>query len=327
VLIDTGDLVRRLRAEEATAIEQGSWKQAAKHWDAVTRLGGTVLTIAKKLPAPLVTGGAAAARVVLGPDTVPLWEKDLPGGGVPRVARPSADPVAVYFSACIGTMFGPAEGAPGVSSALLDLCDRAGVQVTVPEGIGSMCCGTPWKSKGFTSGYDEMRERVLPALWEASDHGRLPVVCDAASCTEGLERLMVGAAESYPGLRIVDAVAFVDEHVLVGLTVSDKIASLALHPTCSSTHLGTNEALSRIAAEVAVEVVIPDDWGCCAFAGDRGMLHPELTASATRREAASLADRSFTAYASTNRTCELGMTRATGHPYQHLLEVLEQVTR
>ena len=34
-----------------------------------------------------------------------------------------------------------------------------------------------------------------------------------------------------------------------------------------------------------------------------------------------------TAYASVNRTCELGMTRATGHPYQHLLEILEAVTR
>ena len=28
-----------------------------------------------------------------------------------------------------------------------------------------------------------------------------------------------------------------------------------------------------------------------------------------------------------NRTCELGMTRATGHPYRHLLEVLEEATR
>ena len=33
------------------------------------------------------------------------------------------------------------------------------------------------------------------------------------------------------------------------------------------------------------------------------------------------------AYASVNRTCELGMTRATGHPYQHLLEIIEDVTR
>ena len=57
------------------------------------------------------------------------------------------------------------------------------------------------------------------------------------------------------------------------------------------------------------------------------MLHPELTASATAREAASVTSRSFDAYASTNRTCELGLTRATGHEYEHLLETLERAIR
>ena len=327
VLIDTGDLVRRLRAEQRNGIEQAGWKHAAEHWGAVTRAGGLALSAVKKLPAPLVTGAAAAARAVLGADTVPLWQKDLPGGGVPRLARASENPHAVYFAACIGTMFGPADGAPGVSSALLSLCERAGIELMIPEGIGSMCCGTPWKSKGLTDGYRQMQDRVLPALWEASRHGELPVVCDAASCSEGLEHLIGDGGSSYPGLRIVDAVAFVDEHIMPGLNIGRRLESLALHPTCSSTHLGTNDALRRIGAAVAVDVVIPDGWGCCGFAGDRGMLHPELTASATWREAASVAEREFSAYASTNRTCELGMTRATGHPYQHLLEVLEQVSR
>lgn len=327
VLIDTGDLVRRLRSEQRTALEQAGWKQASKHWDAASRTGGFALSLVKKLPAPLVTGAAAAARAVVGPDSIPLWEPDLPGGGVRRVPRPSSNAEAVYFAACIGTMFGPAEGAPGVSSALLTLCERAGVELLVPDGIASMCCGTPWKSKGLTDGYDDMKSRVLPELWEASDHGRLPVICDAASCTEGLERLAAGAEELYPDLRFIDAIAFVDEHVLEGLTVTRKIGSLALHPTCSSTHLGTNDALRRIGEAIAATVVVPDGWGCCAFAGDRGMLHPELTASATRREAESVATRSFDAYASTNRTCELGMTRATGHQYEHLLEVLERATQ
>jgi D-lactate dehydrogenase len=34
-----------------------------------------------------------------------------------------------------------------------------------------------------------------------------------------------------------------------------------------------------------------------------------------------------TAHASCNRTCELGMTRATGSEYQHVLELLEERTR
>ena len=62
---------------------------------------------------------------------------------------------------------------------------------------------------------------------------------------------------------------------------------------------------------------------CCGFAGDRGMLHPELTASATREEAAEVALRASVAHASLNRTCELGMTRATGEPYLHVLQVLD----
>ena len=72
---------------------------------------------------------------------------------------------------------------------------------------------------------------------------------------------------------------------------------------------------------------MPLDAGCCAFAGDRGMLHPELTASATAREAAEVISRNHDAYVSTNRTCEIGMTRATGKPYRHALELLAELTR
>ena len=129
-------------------------------------------------------------------------------------------------------------------------------------------------------------------------------------------------------LTIIDAVQFVADRVLPRLPSNQqRLASLVLHPTCSSTRMGLNPALSRVAEAVADEVRMPDDWGCCAFAGDRGMLHPELTASATAREAASVAELGGDAHASCNRTCELGMTRATGQQYRHVLELLEEVTR
>jgi len=57
------------------------------------------------------------------------------------------------------------------------------------------------------------------------------------------------------------------------------------------------------------------------------MLHPELTASATARESAEVGAGDFDAYASCNRTCEIGMTRATGHEYQHILELLDDAAR
>jgi D-lactate dehydrogenase len=198
--------------------------------------------------------------------------------------------------------------------------------VVILEDIDSLCCGTPWKAKGMAAGYHEMQDRVMPVLWEASRHGELPIVTDGSSCTEGLNVMIHSAAADYPGLWIVDAVAFVHEHVMPKLTVSTRMDFLALHPTYSSTRLGINDALTHLAGTISDDAVVPIDWGCCGFVGDRGMLHPELTASASAPEAAELDKRVFTAYASNDRTCEIWMSRATGHSYQHILELVEQAT-
>jgi D-lactate dehydrogenase len=323
VLINTGDLVKRLRAEHVGKVKQSGWKLAAKHWAGAVSAAGTALNVAAILPPLLVTRASDVARTVVGADTVPRWERDLPRGGSPRHALGNSRCKAVYFPSCVGSMFAPAAGGKGVSAALLSLCQRAEIELSSPDGINGMCCGMPWRSKGLTDGYTEMRARVLAPLWAASRRGELPVVCDGASCTEGLQQLIASAATAYEGLRVIDAVDFIDEYLLERLPVTARIGALALHPTCSSTRIGSNPALLRVATRIADEVIIADDWGCCAFAGDRGLLHPELTASATAAEAAGTVTRSFDAYASTNRTCEIGMTRATGHQYQHLIEVLD----
>jgi D-lactate dehydrogenase len=325
VLINTGDLVRRLRAENAGRIEQAGWSAAATNWDAVSRAGGLALTVVDKLPSALPRLATDAARAVLGADTVPRYTADLPAGGRRRRAVVSAAPVAVYFSSCTTTMFGPAGGGDGVAESFLRLCDRVGIELATPRDLPSLCCGTPWKSKGLVEGYATMTKKVAASLVEATRDGELPVVCDASSCSEGLE-VLLKAADAH-GIRVIDAVAFVAEHVLPALPPGERIASLTVHPTCSSIRLGINGALEAVASAVADEVVVPENWACCAFAGDRGMLHPELTESATAREGAEVRVRASSNHASLNRTCELGMTRATGEPYRHVLELLDEVTR
>ncbi|WP_045746892.1 FAD-binding and (Fe-S)-binding domain-containing protein [Actinoplanes rectilineatus] len=319
VLIDTGDLIRRLRAENNSRVEQRAWATAARHWDGTTRAASTALSVASAAPSALPASATAIGRRILKAGTVPAWSAELPGGGSRRRPRAAAEPAAVYFPACVSTMFGPAATGPGVRDAFLALCDAAGVAIRIPDGISSLCCATPWKSKGLTDGYAVMRAQVVPALREATDDGRLPIVVDAASCTEGLITLLDD------NLTVVDAVAFVDREVLPHLPPARRLASMVVHPTCSSTQLGLNPALLRVAAAAAEQVIEPEDWGCCAFAGDRGLLHPELTASATAAESAALRQQpAANAYASVNRTCELGMTRATGQPYRHVLEILAE---
>ena len=330
VLINTGDLMKQLRADHAGRLAARGWTTAAKHWAGTTRAASRALTVTGRLPAGLVTGPNRLGRKVIDPDTLPLWSPELPGGGQPRPHSAVPGPVAaeaVYFIACVGTMFGPSEAGPGVRESFEQICRRAGITLSYPADLPDLCCGTPWRSKGMTAGYAEMVRRVLPALWAASRQGELPVVCDASSCTEGLRQLVeseIAAGDGrYAALRIVDAVAFVGERVLPHLALTRKIPALALHPTCSSTRMGMNDALRGVAEAVADSVTVPDSWGCCGFAGDRGLLHPELTASATKDQAAELAAGEYDAHVSCNRTCELGMTRATGAQYQHVLELVD----
>lgn len=325
VLINTGLLVKKFRREQVPAAAAATWTVAAKHWKATTAIASTALKVTDALPTPLepvLTGVNKAARAVLSEDTIPLWSPELPGGGAPRRRpRPSDKPAAVYLPACVNVMFGPAEG-PGVQVSFEALCAKAGITLLVPEQIESMCCGTPWSSKGIPKGYEAMRQVVLPSIREATEDGRLPVVCDASSCTEGFRHMI----ETDPTLQVevIDSVAFVAEHVLPVLGEYRKLESLTIHPTCSSTQMGLNPELVQVSEAVAEKVNVPIDWGCCAFAGDRGMLHPELTEAATRPEAAEVARLDAEAHASCNRTCELGLTRATGKPYRHVLELLAE---
>ena len=64
-----------------------------------------------------------------------------------------------------------------------------------------------------------------------------------------------------------------------------------------------------------------------AFAGDRGLLFPELTASATEKESAEVLARAYGGYYSSNITCEIGMSEATGKDYVGIVYLVEKASR
>ncbi|MDR0435612.1 MAG: 4Fe-4S dicluster domain-containing protein, partial [Propionibacteriaceae bacterium] len=334
VSINTGHYVKKLRSAAVPKPVAAGWTFAANHWKGTTGLAAFALSTVKALPGSLQTaviGVDHAARAVIGPDTVPLWSRELPQGGKRRARpAPSIPVAAVYLPACVNAMFGSANSSldgrdgpkpPGVQSAFEWLCALVGIALFVPPDVDMLCCGTVWTSKGILRGKAVMAKKVIKALERATQDWKLPVVCDASSCTEGFQRTV---AEAGIEAKIVDAVQFVAERILPLLPEHTKLPSITLHETCSSTQLGSNEALRQVAGAVAEVVQVPIDKGCCAFAGDRGLLHPELTAAATRAEAAEVARLNATVHASCNRTCELGMTRATGKPYRHVLELLAE---
>ena len=376
--IDTGQIIKAQRASRHGPMVQALGKAAARHWGAIVQVLRVGLRFAQVLPAPVLPAVTRLGRRFMPTDWLPQVGSDLPGPGPARPKRaaggdcrkrqpgsivdpatdaqgdtelaqdePAADPAneVVYFATCINSLFGPAEpNAAGVGQAVQRLAQLTGTRLTLPPHLSALCCGTVWHSKGLTGGSRLMAQRVFGVLWQATDRGRLPVMADAASCSHSLDQLaqylppeQAAMAEK---LQVMDSVSYVARHLIGRLEVPHPLESVAVHPNCSAVHLGAVDDLVAVAELLAQTVYVPKAWGCCGFAGDRGMLHPELTASATQPEANELAaaesarakagaasDGQFSAYVSANRTCELGLSRATGRPYRHVLEVLAEVAQ
>jgi D-lactate dehydrogenase len=160
-------------------------------------------------------------------------------------------------------------------------------------------------------------------------------VIDASSCSLGLRDEVVPALsdenrERHAKLTVLDSVAWAHDRLLPGLTATAKLASVAIHPTCSTRHLGLTTQLKELGEAVAEDVFVPIRATCCGMAGDRGLLHPELTRSAASDEAAELDGHegtAFDAYLCSNRTCEIGLQQGTGRAYESIVLALERATR
>jgi D-lactate dehydrogenase len=177
-----------------------------------------------------------------------------------------------------------------------------------------------------------MANRVVENMWRWSKEGSLPIVCDASSCTLGLKQevldyLTPQNRERHKALTIYDSITWADEKLLPRLNIAQKARTATVHPTCSMHSLGIDTTLRKIAGELSEKPFYPLTSTCCAFAGDRGLLHEELTRSATREEAAEVAGKNLDLYLCANRTCEVGMEHATHAPYESFVYALEELTR
>jgi D-lactate dehydrogenase len=75
----------------------------------------------------------------------------------------------------------------------------------------------------------------------------------------------------------------------------------------------------------ARDVLIPDEVGCCGWAGDRGFSHPELNASALRSLKTQLRPDISQGF-STSRTCEIGLSLHSGISYKSIVYLVDEAT-
>jgi D-lactate dehydrogenase len=332
VSIDTGQLTKRFRKLRHSAAEHRRASWAAEYFDLVERAARIGLRLGHLAETVLGTGALSTlSRAVTGL----TWTSDVPypaSDSWPVTEQKTAR--AVYFPSCVSRVMGRLPGEPAdfsVMAAMLRLAQRAQLPVYVPADAAGVCCGVPFSSKGYDEAYRFTVNRTIGKFWKWSDGGRLPIFIDISPCSYGLLTCRPDLTQEnqrrFDQLHILDSIAFVHDELLPQLTIRQRADAVVLHPVCSVTKMGLGGKLEAIARACADQVVVPNNLGCCGFAGDRGFLFPELTESATRHEAAEIKGGQYDGYFSSSRTCEIGMTRATGEVYRSYLYLLERATR
>lgn len=333
--INTGELTRQLRAEQAKSGGVAGW--IASNFSMVERSLGWGVMAGHALDRLTGTGWRAilpAAERISGV-ILPKWNDSIPAPtkNLYGLHARHGELKFVYFPSCISRQLGTPRDDSHLSLAetLITVSDRAGVTLEIPPDATGVCCGMPFSSKGFTKAYRTTLHRTILKFWEWSEGGRHPIVIDTTSCVHTLrtcqEALSTEDQARYRQMTLLDSLEFIHDTLLPRLEIHPVDEDVVLHPNCSAQKLGLDGKMASIARECARSATVPINLGCCAFAGDRGLLYPELTASATEKESAEVLSHNYGGHYSSNITCEMGMSEATGRDYVGIVYLVEKASR
>lgn len=325
--INTGELVKKLRAQAADHVKTADWLADNFH----TALSGARFTLQAANGARRLLGAPRLSRLstslsTLSHGRVPQWTPAMPQPLKAVQFTPASNdarPRVVYLAACVSRVMGPA-AADREQTSLLDktraLLEKAGYQVIFPDNQDNLCCGQPFASKGYAEQAEHKRQELINALLHASRGGLDPIYCDTSPCTL---RLVQDLAETR--LDLYDPVRFIRTHLVDKLEFTPQDEPIAVHVTCSTQHLGECQALIDLARRCSKQVVVPEGIHCCGFAGDKGFTTPELNAHSLRslKDAVQYCSEGI----STSRTCEIGLSNHGGIDYHGLVYLVDRVTR
>ena len=227
----------------------------------------------------------------------------------------------VYFPSCLNQTMGRGQGVKtDLVDTVIDFLHRTGWEVIFPKDMKSLCCGMIWESKGMPDVADRKLWDLEAALFEASEGGLWPVVCDQSPCLHRMRELM-------KPIKPLELMEFVHDYVADSLTFHRTDEPVMLHLTCSTRLMGIDGKVLDLARRCSSRVIVPEGVGCCGFAGDKGFSQPQLNAYGLRHLRQAVEESGARRGFSNSRTCEIGLTTHSGIPYQSLIYLIDEATR
>lgn len=327
--INTGHLTHDLRAEllpqDSIGYQLGMW--TANHFAGVKAMLRPVLTLADTAHSIIgtrnMTALAKGLRSVSG-NSIPLWTSAMPKAYTPKATGSlKSELKVVYFPSCLNQTMGTAHSSPD-HTPLVDktiaLLQKAGYEVIFPSNMNKLCCGTIWESKGMPEIADRKAAELEEALYIATENGRYPVLCDQSPCLYRMRNTM-------KRIKLYEPAEFILTFLCDKLEFTPIKQPVAIHITCSMKKMKLEKQLIALAGLCSEKVLVPEEVGCCGFAGDKGFTHPEVNAYALRKLRPQLEKAGIEVGYSNSRTCEIGLTTNSDIPYLSIVYLVDQCTK
>ena len=325
--INVGDLTHEIRRQNMGRPGKAAGTFAADHFKVVKAGLRGVLHLADLGHDVLGTGLMTSTGKFLHKAGLPLWTPSMPKAY--NASRKlyseynESNPLkVVYFPSCLNQTMGVEKDMTGLkplAEVMTGLLRKAGYEVIFPEKMNSLCCGTIWESKGLPEIADRKVHELEDALWKASEGGRYPVVCDQSPCLHRMKQHITK-------VELYESAEFVWKFLKDRLKFTQSDTPVALHLTCSTRIMKIDRIVYDLASLCSSSVLVPEGVGCCGFAGDKGMTHPELNAYALRKLRGQIEERGIEVGYSNSRTCEMGLRTNAGIPYRSIIYLVDEHT-
>lgn len=255
---------------------------------------------------------------------LPLWTTSMPKPyRFKAPAQLTESLKVVYFPSCINQLMGTSKDSPEQTPLvpkMVGLLQKAGYEVIFPKDMDNLCCGTIWESKGMPEIADKKSAELEEALFAASEEGKYPVLCDQSPCLYRMRHTM-------KKVQLYEPVEFIYTFLRDRLEFTPIDRPVAIHTTCSMQKMGLQKQLVALAGLCSTHVLVPEEVGCCGFAGDKGFTQPEVNAYALRKLRPQIEKNKIEVGYSNSRTCEVGLSTNTKIPYMSIVYLVDECTK
>ena len=323
--INVGDLTHEVRRQNMGKTANEIGKFVADNFHGVKTALRGVLKMADL--GHSILGDKAMGTLAKGIHAVglPLWTPSMPkayNAAKKANSTTTCKDKVVYFPSCLNQTMGTDKASKGMkplAEEMVELLQKAGYQVIFPKNMDSLCCGTIWESKGLPEIAIKKTRQLEEAIWEASEHGKWPVICDQSPCLHRMKQHITK-------VQLYESAEFIWKFLKDRLTFTQTDTPVSLHLTCSTKLMKIDRIVHDLACLCSSAVLVPEGVGCCGFAGDKGMIHPELNAYALRKLRSQICDRGIEVGYSNSRTCEIGLQTNSGIPYRSIVYLVNACT-